>query len=91
MKLYCRIKVPMDVYIQVERDQLPKSKIALLRNITFDEKNAGTIGIGSRRQPDIANYYERTDAIRHTWDHDSTADDVEVLDENFEPIDFDQP
>ena len=88
MKLYCRLKVPMDVYIQVERDQLPTNKVAFLRNITLAEKEAGTIGIGSAKQPDIANYYERTDSIRYTWDHDSTADDVEVLDKDFEPIEF---
>ncbi len=82
----------MEVYITVERDQLPDSKLQFLRGITLKEQRNGGIGFSSWHQDnkDEVDFYDRTDSITHTWDN-STSDDVKVCDEEGNQITFTTP
>ena len=90
MKINCIIEVPFDVYITVERDKLPNTKLELLQSITNDELNAGTIGRTPNEGP--VDYYDRTDGIRHAWMNAMNAiageDQIDVTDWEYDEIQF---
>ena len=82
MKIRCILEVPFDVYITVERDQLPDSKFEFLKGITDAEKEAAAVK--------CTDYYDLTDAIRFKW-NDSTTDDFEIIDNDGNDIQFKTP